>query len=247
MKKILVVLTMAFLMCSCGNFKELSREEKFSLVYNAEILRKRDAREEINKIYEELDKYIAKNDSDAVEEREEYEKITEYLDDAARKYKYFLPGNGWLDFDEARYPSLKEIEGKKGEPVSAQFRLYADGDDIYDYLTNKLFTGTAIFRYGTGDIQEVVEIKNGRIINTIQKNKFDRNNNLIEEDFYDSNKKLKASKKYTREGAIKEELYILERYSNGNIKTDYIIYNWEKTGKVREYNTVGKIIKETVK
>ena len=30
-------------------------------------------------------------------------------------------------------------------------------------------------------------------------------------------------------------------------KTDYIIYNWEKTGKVREYNTVGKIIKETVK
>lgn len=247
MKKLLVVLTTVFLMCSCGSFKELSREEKFSLVYKAEILRKKDAREEINKIYEELDKHIAENDNDAVKEKEEYEKITGYLDDAARRYKYSVPGNGWLDSDSVRYPSLKEIEGKKGEPVNAQFRLYVDGNDIYDYITNKLFTGTAVFRYGTGDIQEVAEVKNGKIVNTIQKNKFDRNGNLIEENFYDNNKKLKASKKYTREGGIKEELYILERYSNGKVKKDYVIYNWEKTGKVREYNTENRIIKETEK
>ena len=247
MKKLLVILTTVFLMCSCGSFKELSREEKFSLVYKAEILRKKDAREKINKIYEGLNKYIAENDNDAVKEKEEYEKITGYLDDAARKYKYSVPGNGWLDSDSVRYPSLKEIEGKKGEPVNAQFRLYVDGNDIYDYITNKLFTGTAGFRYGTGDIQEVVEVKDGKIINTIQKNKFDRNGNLIEENFYDNNKKLKASKKYTREGGLKEELYILERYSSGKVKIDYIIYNGNEKGKIREYNTENRIIKETEK
>ena len=62
MKKILFILTTVLLLCSCGSFKELNKEEKFSLLYKADVLRKKDAREEINKIYQDLDKYIAEGD-----------------------------------------------------------------------------------------------------------------------------------------------------------------------------------------
>lgn len=247
MKKILFILTTVFLLCSCGNFKELSKEEKFSLLYKAEILRKRDAREEINKIYEVLDKYIAKNDEDAIEEREEYEKISDYLKESSRRYKNSLPGYGWLISDDVKYPSLKEVTGKGTGPVDAQFRLYADGGKIYDYITDKLFTGVAIFRYGNGKINEVSEIENGKIVNTIQRNKFDNNNRLIQENFYSKGERLIASKKYTSQGALKEELFILERFSNGKIKRDYIIYNGNEKGKIREYNLESKIIKEMEK
>lgn len=244
MKKLLSVLIITIFLCSCGSYKELSREEKFTLLYRAEILRQKEAREEINKIYQEINKYIAKNDNDAVKEMEEYEKIVAYLKDAAFNYKNSLPGNGWLSSENVKYPSLKEITG---EPVNARFRLYADGDDIYDYLTNKLFTGTMIFRYGNGEIDEVVNVKNGKIGNSIQKNKFDRNNNLIQETFYDENENIKAVKKYTKEGGLKEELYIIQRYDNGKVKEDYIIYNGNEKGRIREYNTEGRIIKETEK
>lgn len=247
MKKILFILTTVLLLCSCGSFKELNKEEKFSLLYKADVLRKKDTREEINKIYQDLDKYIAEDNEDAKKEKEEYLKISNYLEHASIKYKTFLPGYGWLDSDSVRYPSVKEVTGKGEQPVNAQFRLYTDENDIYDYVTDKLFTGTAIFRYGNGEIQEVAEIKNGKIINTIQKNKFDKNNNLIQEIFYDKNEKFLASKKYTSQGALKEELYILERFNNGKVKRDYIIYNGNEKGKVREYNSENKIIKEIQK
>lgn len=247
MKKVLFALTTIFLLCSCGSFKEMSKEEKFSLLYRADILRKKDAREEINKIYQSLDKYIAEDNENAKKEKEEYLKISNYLEQVSRKYQSSLPGYGWLDSDSVRYPSVKEITGKGDQPVNAQFRLYTDEDDIYDYVTDKLFTGTAVFRHGDGKIQEVVEIKNGKIVNTIQKNKFDNNNNLIQENFYDKNKKFIASKKYTSQGALKEELYILERFNNGKVKRDYIVHNGNEKGKIREYNTEGRIIKETKK
>ena len=48
MKKFFTAAVIGILFCSCG-YKELSREEKFKLLYEAEILQKKDAREELNK------------------------------------------------------------------------------------------------------------------------------------------------------------------------------------------------------
>ena len=53
MKKFFTAAVIGILFCSCG-YKELSREEKFKLLYEAEILQKKDAREELNKIYKKI-------------------------------------------------------------------------------------------------------------------------------------------------------------------------------------------------
>lgn len=242
MKKIFTALVLGILLCSCG-YKELDRKEKFKLLYEAEILQKKDAREKLNKIYKNLYKYVSKNDKKALEEKQEYDNISYYLKDTELKYKGLLPGWGYLSDDEASYPPLKEVMSKDNV-VSAQFRLYSENNDIYDYITKKPYTGIAIFRYGTGEIDEVAILENGKIKNTIQKNKLNRNYKLIQEEFFEKdNRNLICYKKYTPFGDLKEELYILERYQDGNIKKDYIRYNGNDKGKLREYNSKRKIIK----
>lgn len=245
MKKILTAVVIGILFCSCG-YKELSKEEKFKILYEAEVLQKKDAREKLNKIYKKIEERITKNNKgDALKEKEEYNKIAYYLQTVALNYQGTLPGWGYLSSEETKYPPMKEIMGKNGEPVTAQFRLYVENEKIYDYLTDELYTGVVVFRYGTGAINEVVFVEKGKIKNTIQKNKFDNNSRLIQENFYDeNNKKLVATKKYNQYGGIKEEIYILDRYENGNVKKDYVIYNGNENGKVREYNTNRKVLKE---
>ena len=244
MKKFFTAAFIGILFCSCG-YKELSREEKFKLLYEAEILQKKDAREKLNKIYKKIGEKAAKNDEKALKEKEEYRKITYYLQSTALNYHGTLPSWGYLSEEETKYPSVKEIMGKGSEPVSAQFRLYIDNQNIYDYLTNELYTGVAVFRYGTGIIDEVALVENGKIKKIIQKNKFDRNNRLTQEEFYDEKtEKLNAVKRYNNYGGIKEEIYILERHDDGTVKRDYIMLNGVEKGKVREYNKNRKVIKE---
>ncbi|WP_300393590.1 hypothetical protein [Fusobacterium sp.] len=245
MKKILTVLALGILLSSCG-YKEVDKKEKFKLLYEAEVLQKKDAREKMNKINKKLSKYTEKENEKALKDKQEFDNISYYLKDMTLKYKGLLPGWGYLSNDEVAYPPIKEIVAKEGEVVSAQFRLYSEDDgDIYDYLTNKPYSGVAVFRYGTGDIDEVVIFENGKVKSIIQKNKLNRDYKLVQEDFFDKdNRNLICSKKYTSHGDIKEELYILERYSNNNVKKDYIISNGK--GKIREYNSKRKIIKEEV-
>lgn len=247
MKKILFIFSTILILCSCGKYKELNKEEKFSLLYEAEILQKKDAREEVNKIYKSLGKYIAKNDEKALKEMEQYEDITYYLRNSSRNYKSTTVSWNVFKNDEVKFPLLEEVIDKTGKPVSFVFRLYSDNKDIYDYLTDKPFTGTAINRLGNGEVSEVVIIENGKIKNTIQKNKFTDKGKIVQEEFYDNNKKLVASRKYTVQGALKEENYILERYPNGNVKRDYIRLNGEEKGKLRTYNSKKVIISQEEK
>ena len=86
-----------------------------------------------------------------------------------------------------------------------------------------------------------------QIKNTIQKNKFTNEGKIAQENFYDNNEKLVATKKYTVQGALKEETYILERYPNGNVKRDYIRLNGEEKGKLRTYNSKKVIISQEEK
>ena len=244
MKKFFTAAVIGILFCSCG-YKELSREEKFKLLYEAEILQKKDAREKLNKIYKKIGEKAAKNDEKALKEKEEYRKITYYLQSTALNYYGTLPSWGYLSEEETKYPSVKEIMGKGSEPVSAQFRLYIDNKNIYDYLTDELYTGLVVFRYGTGIIDEVAFVEKGKIKNIIQKNKFDINNKLVQEEFYDEKTgKLNVVKKYNQYGKIKEEVYILERYDSGAVKKDYTVLNGNEKGKVREYNKNRKVVKE---
>lgn len=247
MKKILFIFSTILILCSCGKYKELNKEEKFSLLYRAEILQKKDAREEVNKIYKDLDKYIAKNDEQALKEWEQYEDITYYLRNSSNHYKSTTIGWNIFKNDEVRFPLLEEVMDKSGKPVNFVFRLYNDNKEIYDYLTDKPFTGVAISRLGNGEVAEVFTVENGKIKNTIQKNKFTNEGKLVQEGFYDNNEKLVATKKYTVQGALKEENYILERYPNGNVKRDYIRLNGEEKGKLRTYNSKKVVISQEEK
>lgn len=245
MKKILIIFLTGILLSSCG-YKKLNYEEKFTLLYKAEILKQKDARVEINKIYSKISEAMKKDNSKAIKEAEEYNEITDFLQSSEYKYKRSAPGNMWLNQNDIKYPPLKEITGKKDEPVNALFCLYTENGDIYNYLTKKLFTGTAVFRYGNGEIDNVINIKDGKVINTVQENKYDTNGNLIQEAFYNENNILTGVKTY-KAGVLKQELYILERYEDNKIKKDYIILNGEEKGKIREYDSKEKIIKETEK
>lgn len=247
MKKILFIFSTILILCSCGKYKELNKEEKFSLLYRAEILQKKDAREEVNKIYKDLDKYIAKNDEQALKEWEQYEDITYYLRNSSNHYKSTTIGWNIFKNDEVRFPLLEEVMDKSGKPVNFVFRLYNDNKEIYDYLTDKPFTGVAISRLGNGEVAEVFTVENGKIKNTIQKNKFTNEGKIAQENFYDNNEKLIATKKYTVQGALKEENYILERYPNGNVKRDYIRLNGEEKGKLRTYNSKKVVISQEEK
>lgn len=247
MRKILFIFSTILILCSCGKYKELNKEEKFSLLYRAEILQKKDAREEVNKIYKDLGKYIAKNDEKALKEMEQYEDITYYLRNSSSYYKSTTIGWNVFKNDEVKFPLLEEIMDKSGKPVNLVFRLYNDNKEIYDYLTDKPFTGVAISRLGNGEVAEVLNVENGKIKNTIQKNKFTNEGKIAQENFYDNNEKLVATKKYTVQGALKEENYILERYPNGNVKRDYIRLNGEEKGKLRTYNSKKVIISQEEK
>lgn len=247
MKKIIVTFSMLMLFLSCGKYKELNKEEKYSLLYKAEILQKKDARKEVNKIYKSLDKYIAKNDDKALKEKEQYEDIVYFLKNVSRNYRTNTIGWNIFDDKSIKYPSLEEVIGKGEEPVNAQFRLYLDNRIIYDYLTDKPFTGTAIYRLGNGNITEVVSIKDGKTDGYIQKNRYNGEGTLIREEYFDENKKMKGYKKYTSQKALVEELYVLERYPNGEVKRDYIRINGSEKGKLRLYNSKKVIISQEEK
>ena len=247
MKKILFIFSTILILYSCGKYKELNKEEKFSLLYRAEVLQKKDAREEVNKIYKDLDKYISKNDEKALKEWEQYKDLTYYLRNSSNHYKSTTIGWNIFKNDEVRFPLLEEVMDKSGKPVNFVFRLYNDNKEIYDYLTNKPFTGVAISRLGNGEVAEVFTVENGKIKNTIQKNKFTNEGKIAQENFYDNNEKLVATKKYTVQGALKEENYILERYPNGNVKRDYIRLNGEEKGKLRTYNSNKVVISQEEK
>lgn len=246
MKKILLIFSTLLFLTSCGGYKELTKEEKFSLLYQAEVLQKKEAREELNKIYESIDKYIAKNDEKAIKEKESYNDIRYYLRNSTNRYETLSIGWNIFNDDEVKFPPLEEVMAKE-KPVSFAFRLYDESGEVYDYLTDKPFTGQAISRLGNGEVNELVVIENGNIKNTLQHNRFNNHSKIMEENYYDSNKRLIAQKKYTSQGALKEELYIFERYPNGNVKKDYIRLNGAEKGKLRNYNIKKVIISQEEK
>lgn len=238
MKKILTILFIGLLLCSCGRYKELNKEEKFKLLYEAEVLHKKEARKEVKKIYEKINKYIEKKDEDAIKEKEEYNKIVNFFKGQVIMYGIFLDG--------IKYPSTKEVMGKDGEIINTQFRLYHDSGKYYDYITDKLYTGLGTLRNWNGEIQKVIKFENGEIKDLIQNNSFDMNGNLLEEVYYE-NGDIIAVRKYNEKREIKEERYILERYKNGGVKKDYLVVNGNKKGKLREFNKNNVVIKEEEK
>ena len=179
---------------------------------------------------------------------EQYEDITYYLRNSSSYYKSTTIGWNVFKNDEVKFPLLEEIMDKYGELCKFKYFIYYnDNKEIYDYLTDKPFTGVAISRLGNGEVAEVLNVENGKIKNTIQKNKFTNEGKIAQENFYDNNEKLVATKKYTVQGALKEETYILERYPNGNVKRDYIRLNGEEKGKLRTYNSKKVVISQEEK
>ena len=72
MKNTLLILMLSTLFISCGSYEKLNKEEKFALLYEAEILQKKEARERVKEIYKKIDRDIEKKDKMAQEEKEKY-------------------------------------------------------------------------------------------------------------------------------------------------------------------------------
>ena len=54
MKNTLLILMLSTLFISCGSYEKLNKEEKFALLYEAEILQKKEARNDMDEIMELL-------------------------------------------------------------------------------------------------------------------------------------------------------------------------------------------------
>ncbi|MGO5426353.1 hypothetical protein [Fusobacterium mortiferum] len=234
MKNTLLILMLSTLFISCGSYEKLNKEEKFALLYEAEILQKKEARERVKEIYKKIDRDIEKKDKMAQEEKEKYEEIEKFF--KSQKVNY----NGWSESDNTKYPPLNEVISK-GEIVSTQFRIYEDRNRYYDYLNDEFFTGIGILRNRNGEIDKVVRFQKGELVEVLQNNEINYEGVVVKEEFYKENKVV-GRKIYNKKGILQEEQYILLTFPNGTIKRDYMKYRGEKFGKIREYNKYGQII-----
>lgn len=234
MRNIVLILMLNTLFISCGNYEKLNKEEKFTLLYEAEVLQKREARKRVKEIFKNLDKDIEEKDSLVQEEKEEYEEIEAFF--KSQKLSY----SGGFESKDVKYPPLSEVNSKEGV-VNIQFRIYEDRNKYYDYINDDLFTGIGILRTRKGEINRVIKFQNGELSEVLQNNEINYEGVIVKEEFYENNKII-GTRRYNKKGILQEEHYILSTFPNGTIKRDYMKYRGEKFGKIREYNKYGQII-----
>lgn len=203
MKKILTILSLSFLLFSCGkkSYEHLTREEIAILSYNAEVLGDVETEQFINDIRAYLEDKVEKEENPGIQEQIEWWNYYMNRFEYTRSKKYGI-------FEAQEYPKLNEVFGKPENGVDSWFRLVMETDEksgekvIKDILNKEPYSGIDVIRKTDGNIENILRLENGRPKEQLVNVKFTNEGKKV---MYIKDKKAYKIRYYDLNGEFKSE------------------------------------------